>query len=144
MARLSRPPVIPASLPPDWGPLLTVMTARDPADRPTAAQVAQHLRGMQGGATTVLPSPTQAVRAPVERTTVLAQSRTVAEPPASSSKAAWWAAAFLVLGVVAAGVGYDLSRSKDQTPRQIPAIQPQFTSTVTDPLQSFVNQVTAP
>src|SRR5450759_2626627 len=37
LARLHRPPVPPAVLPADWRRLLTAMTAREPADRPTAA-----------------------------------------------------------------------------------------------------------
>ncbi len=44
-ARLSRPPHIPAELPPPWPQLLTAMTALDPAARPSATQVAQALRG---------------------------------------------------------------------------------------------------
>ena len=44
-ARLSRPPHIPADLPPPWPQLLTAMTALDPGDRPTATQVAQTLHG---------------------------------------------------------------------------------------------------
>jgi tRNA A-37 threonylcarbamoyl transferase component Bud32 len=44
LARLSRPPEIPATLPPGWGALLTAMTARDPAVRPTAAEVTALVR----------------------------------------------------------------------------------------------------
>lgn len=43
MARLARDPEIPASLPDGWQQLLRRMTARDPAARPTAAQVVQVL-----------------------------------------------------------------------------------------------------
>jgi hypothetical protein len=39
LARLHRPPAIPATLPAGWGALLTAMTARDPGVRPTAAEV---------------------------------------------------------------------------------------------------------
>ena len=39
VARLSRRPDIPADLPRDWRTLLTGMTERDPADRPTAAEL---------------------------------------------------------------------------------------------------------
>lgn len=45
MARLTRPPDVPADLPVAWQRLLTAMTAVDPADRPTAAYVAGFLRG---------------------------------------------------------------------------------------------------
>jgi len=46
LARLSRQPDIPPSLPPGWRPLLVAMTARDPQRRPTAAQVADRLRAL--------------------------------------------------------------------------------------------------
>ncbi|WP_258803142.1 serine/threonine-protein kinase [Pseudarthrobacter sp. NS4] len=43
VARLSRLPDIPDSLGPEWKSLLTAMTARDPQDRPDAADVARAL-----------------------------------------------------------------------------------------------------
>ena len=45
LARLSRTAVIDAALPSMWRELLSDMTAMDPRDRPTAAQVATALRG---------------------------------------------------------------------------------------------------
>ncbi len=39
VVRLSQDPVIPSSVGHDWGDLLTAMTARDPAQRPTAMEV---------------------------------------------------------------------------------------------------------
>jgi tRNA A-37 threonylcarbamoyl transferase component Bud32 len=47
-ARLSHAPEIPTTLPVPWRELLAAMTARDPRDRPTAAQVAMRLRGGPG------------------------------------------------------------------------------------------------
>jgi eukaryotic-like serine/threonine-protein kinase len=44
VARLNQDPEIPADLPAPWPSLLAAMTARNPADRPSAAQVAQLLR----------------------------------------------------------------------------------------------------
>ncbi len=44
MARLARDPEIPTDLPPPWPALLASMCARDPAARPTAAQVSRILR----------------------------------------------------------------------------------------------------
>lgn len=44
LARLSRPPHIPETLPESWRSLLAKMTASEPADRPTAADVADELR----------------------------------------------------------------------------------------------------
>lgn len=43
VARLSRDPEIPATLGPQWRSLLTAMTARTPADRPTAGEVSAAL-----------------------------------------------------------------------------------------------------
>lgn len=59
-ARLSSDPLIPASLGASWGTLLTAMTSRDPAARPTAAEVAAELRVLEaavdtGSATALLP-----------------------------------------------------------------------------------------
>jgi serine/threonine protein kinase len=49
MARLSRDPEIPATLPQPWQVLLRAMTARDPAARPTAATVADSVRRIARG-----------------------------------------------------------------------------------------------
>jgi serine/threonine protein kinase len=49
LARLHRPPRMPADLSPALAELLTSMTARCPADRPTAAECAIRLAGVGGG-----------------------------------------------------------------------------------------------
>jgi serine/threonine protein kinase len=69
LARLSRPPQVPPELPDGWPGLLTAMTDRDPAQRPTCAQVATDLHAIASGghATTVLPTPTRVA----DRTQVL-------------------------------------------------------------------------
>ena len=59
-ARLSSDPLIPASLGAGWGTLLTAMTSRDPATRPSATEVAAELRVLEnavdtGSATALLP-----------------------------------------------------------------------------------------
>ncbi|MGR2752554.1 serine/threonine-protein kinase [Agromyces arachidis] len=55
-ARLVRDPEVPANLGPEWTDLLTAMTARDAAGRPTALDVALAAQALQAGATTaVLP-----------------------------------------------------------------------------------------
>ena len=58
-ARLHRQPEVPAGLDPAWRALLTAMTSREPAQRPTAAQVASALRQIEAAptATTAFPSP---------------------------------------------------------------------------------------
>lgn len=45
LARLSRQPEIPSDVPATWRVLLTDMTARDPARRPSATEIAERLRG---------------------------------------------------------------------------------------------------
>ncbi len=58
LARLHRQPVIPATVPPGWAPLLVSMTDREPGRRPTAGQVALALRDVASFAadqTQVLP-----------------------------------------------------------------------------------------
>ena len=45
LARLSRPPDVPSTLPSPWRTLLTAMTRTEPADRPTAEAVAGELAG---------------------------------------------------------------------------------------------------
>jgi hypothetical protein len=49
MARLARQPEVPADLGPDWQTILTAMTARAPASRPTAPDVADALRQIADG-----------------------------------------------------------------------------------------------
>ena len=59
LARLSNDPHIPRDLPQPWPGLLTAITARDPAVRPTAGQVAKALRNTDttAAALTALPVP---------------------------------------------------------------------------------------
>ena len=63
VARLNRDPVIPGSIGPTWGPLLATMTARDPALRPSAGEVADQLAGTPGATgpasatTSYIPAP---------------------------------------------------------------------------------------
>jgi serine/threonine protein kinase len=69
IARLTRNPVVPDYLPGSWPALLRAMTAPDPAQRPTAAQVAATLAGF-GAIPAVqpprapLPQPVSALPAP--------------------------------------------------------------------------------
>ncbi len=95
MARLQRQPEIPSALGRDWTAILRSMTARDAADRPTAAEAALLLRALASGtaeteATTLLlptSSPTNA--APTEVLTPEPTSEPTPQPTptaASSSK----------------------------------------------------------
>ena len=65
LARLSRQPEIPDSLPADWVQLLTGMTALDPVERPTADAAVARLRGIRRGDTTPTPGDTRVMTAPV-------------------------------------------------------------------------------
>lgn len=73
MARLHRPPPVPADLPPGWSDLLRAMTAADPAARPSTAQVAARLSALRQGPPAgppgpppyVEPAPTAVLTAPV-------------------------------------------------------------------------------
>jgi hypothetical protein len=51
LARLSRPPRIPATWGPQWRSVLSAMTATDPADRPDATRCAKLLAAIEPGAT---------------------------------------------------------------------------------------------
>ncbi|GAB2771066.1 hypothetical protein GCM10027020_25140 [Nocardioides salsibiostraticola] len=76
LARLSRPPVISADLPPMWRQLLASMTSAEVMDRPSAAEVAAILAGPPATAPTPLePSgPTPASTAVMTHLTDLATS----------------------------------------------------------------------
>ncbi|MBD7996779.1 protein kinase [Arthrobacter sp. Sa2CUA1] len=57
VARLSRDPEIPATLGPQWRSLLAAMTARTPADRPTAAEVSASLLDFRWAGASAVPGP---------------------------------------------------------------------------------------
>ena len=75
MARLERPPEIPASLPPSFAARIKAMTAMDPAERPTAATLAGDLAVIAEGddGTEVLPV--------VDDPTVIVATSTSSAPP---------------------------------------------------------------
>ena len=78
LARLSRQPRVPADLPAGWPGLLEAMTAREPAGRPTAGEVATELTriAMGGEATTVLAATPAAEHTQVlDRTALLTRRR---------------------------------------------------------------------
>ena len=68
LARLSRQPEIPDSLPAGWARLLTGMTALDPADRPTADAVVAQLRDIDRADTAPASGDTRVMTAPVAAT----------------------------------------------------------------------------
>lgn len=98
VARLSRPPQVPAVLGPDWVALLTAMTAADPQARPDAATVARHLKSRAAGldepVAPALPVPrSPALFSAPSRVTVLGpeESRVPLQgrPPNTPPSAAW-------------------------------------------------------
>ncbi|MCW2845956.1 MAG: pknB 3 [Nocardioides sp.] len=64
LARLSRPPEVPATLPPSWRALLTAMTATEPAHRPTAQEVAATLADVDSTRLLEQPVPVAAAQDP--------------------------------------------------------------------------------
>ena len=137
MARLHRPPSIPPTLPPGWVSLLTAMTARHAADRPSAAEVAGVLRRMLGGdTTTFLEQPTTQLES-------LTQALPVASVPVvatNPNRGAWVAAA--LVAVVALGVGGALlSQQNKPTAHEIPAVGRDVPAQLQTDLRGFVHQV---
>ena len=119
MARLHRQPEIPDSLPVPWPSLLHAMTARDPALRPTAAEVAEALT--MG----VLPTTTQ-TRLSLQQADPLPPTRVqrvVAESTGSPHQqrgrwvaAAVAAAAVVVLAVIMSSSGLPVHAPAPSTP----------------------------
>jgi serine/threonine protein kinase len=108
VARLSRPPRVPPSVPQSWADLLTGMTADDPADRPSAREVTRILHELP----TTSP-PARTVVADESSTRVRTKPMTVAPmmPPPGPAPvrtrprdAAWLAAAGVVAAVLVVAV----------------------------------------
>jgi serine/threonine protein kinase len=102
LARLSATPEIPHDLPGSWRTLLTAMTARQPADRPTAAEVAEQLTGLSQVTAPSTAMPPRPIDAPVGQGP---RRRRLRWPAAVA--AAVLAVALLVTGTVAGWPGED-------------------------------------
>ena len=63
VVRLTNQPLIPPSVGPEWAPLLARMTAIDPTARPTAVEVAAHVRDFAHPHGDLAPSPQRAAAA---------------------------------------------------------------------------------
>ncbi|WP_341947599.1 serine/threonine-protein kinase [Microbacterium sp. LWH11-1.2] len=133
LARLSQDPVIPSEVGHEWGALLTAMTARDPADRPTAREVVAAARNLRaGGGAAVASSATVAIPpdSGMTRTAVLT-TETAALPPDTADGAPRrrrrWLAGAALAAVVVAGVitGISLGGAGDQPgpPPELPALE---------------------
>jgi serine/threonine protein kinase len=149
LARLSRPPAVPPTLPAGWAGLLTAMTDRDPARRPDTAQVARELHTIAAGgaATTVLAAPRQDDRTQVfDRTSLMREAGPAPQPVAAERSRRPWglAAAVLVLLAVVAGVGFYLAQ-RNSSPAAVPAAVPvnqNLPPKLRDDLQSLQAEVT--
>jgi serine/threonine protein kinase len=149
LARLSRPPAVPPTLPAGWAGLLTAMTDRDPARRPDTAQVARELHTIAAGgaATTVLAAPRQDDRTQVfDRTSLMREAGPAPQPVAAKRRRRPWglAAAVLVLLAVVAGVGFYLAQ-RSSSPAAVPAAVPvnqDLPPKLRDDLQSLQAEVT--
>lgn len=134
MARLSKPPDIPALLGPAWVDLLTAMTDRSPVARPAATAVADRLRAMAelgADATVAVATPmtaaTQVVATPTSVTSALPP--VVATPVTQTGVAApaaydgprrtpgwvWALVAVLLVAAIAVGAAVALHSSSNST-----------------------------
>ena len=153
LARLHRQPSIPPTLPAGWPGLLTAMTSRAPAARPTPGEAARELARIAAGgeATTVLRAAAVPV---VERTSVLPRTRvapvqTRAETPLPPRRAvpaaprrSPWPVVLLLLAILAAGVGGVLyAQSQGGTNGPLPAVSPDLPPELRDPLQRLKDSV---
>ena len=141
MARLHRPPRIPADLPAPWPDLLAGMTAMRPGDRPTADQVAGLLRG--GLPATTLLRPAATAHTTVLRTAappLVAVPRKARRHPVMLASAAA-ASLLLVAFLVTAGSGSTATPAP--TPVATVAAQPTASPTKT-PVAPVVAKAPAP
>jgi serine/threonine protein kinase len=144
MARLHRDPVLPPTLPAVWSSLLTAMTARQPTDRPTAAEVAGVLSRMFEGDSTAVLDATSVMQQP-DATSVLAAAPSrpvplVTKPTARRGLNPAWIAAAVIALLVLVGGGIALSQ-RDKTAQPIPATNTDLPTQLKTDIDSFVAQV---
>jgi hypothetical protein len=115
MARLSRDPEVPATLPPGWQSLLRSMLVRDAAARPDATAVAAALRTIaiddQRTVAMTAPAPVATQVMPATTVAPAAYTQRSAPPPARRGRAGVWIAVVLVAVVAAVAIGVALARS---------------------------------
>src|SRR5262249_3167811 len=116
-ARLTTSPSIPTTLPQPWPRLLAAMTARDPAQRPAAAVLAETLRT---GAAPTTPKPRR-VEAPVPVPSLRWSTATatsgdavaaevlLASPATRISRHSWWLITAMVVAGLAVGTAFAMN-----------------------------------
>jgi serine/threonine protein kinase len=150
IAKLARPPAIPADLPPDWRSLLSAMTALDPGHRPDAAAVTRAAARLRGATSPALPpapglshspvlstAPTVAVEpAPPTGVTAVLAPALPSEVAAPKRRRGWllWAAGAAVAAAVAVVVA--VSVASGQPPASDPAFPP-----LPDPLSTHFDEL---
>ena len=150
LARLHRQPEVPSTLPHGWPGLLRAMTAREPENRPTPAQVAEELGAVVAGgqATTVL--ATSAAPPVADRTQVLSQTRVapVAETPVAvarpvaAPRRSPWPLALLLLAVLALAVAGILYFQQDAgTTGPLPPVDPGIEEPLRSDLEKLQDEV---
>jgi serine/threonine protein kinase len=133
LARLTRPPHVPTSLPDVWQSVLTAMTALEPERRPSADQVATKLRTLptkpipaativrpDGSVAPLEPGPTEPLGAPVARPSVADRVKGI-EPHhrGVAGSLIALAALIIVVGLAAGSTGSAGPNLPDSTPAQL-------------------------
>ncbi len=155
LARLQRAPDVPVTLPAGWPGLLRAMTARQPADRPTPAEVAAELGSIAAGgqATTVLAAPAAVPTAApaADRTQVLSRTTVAPRPeptyaprPVAPPKRSNGPVVLALLGVVALlAAGFVLLSQQDQqSPTEpLPTVDLELPEPLRNDLQQLQQEV---
>lgn len=157
-ARASRDPSIPADLPVTWASLLTQMTSRDPALRPTAIDVAAKARrdgaaldgwtgvgsldGLDTESTAAMPVPTRLLEpvAPVAEATV-GLPKSSGSPARPDRKLTVAAGVLVVIGALVAGTV--LAVTGASSPEEAETTPP-ATTTTNSPIETPVTDAPAP
>lgn len=148
MARLTRPPQIPAELPAGWRAVLTGMLVRDPADRLSAAQVSERLRRIEdfdegtqaiplltAEPSTVMMSPGTTVMPPVAAASVPVADETVM--PRRRSRAPLVVLALVILIAVGAGIALVVHNNNSAGTRQCSNNGPQLKGQLESDMQQI-------
>ena len=148
LARLNRPPFVPADLPAGWPSLLSGMTTREPGSRPTAGQAAGVLRSLVSGAPVEPMSSATQVMPAVTRVAPRAVPLTASAPaavagPRRSRRWVGLLAALLLLAAVVVG-GVLAVGHRSPTVSTPPAVSPNIPQPLRHDLEVLRRQATTP